>query len=299
MNLSNPLIPTAEPRSNSSASLPISKKSFNDIRTVAVEYVAESLQKVSPVALKKYLSTRFEMATRKAQRTVSRLVAEGDLSYIYDYGSSFLEVPQHCPIRIGDRLVLVPPAWSEAPDGDRIILRVQPGAAFGCGRHPTTRLALRGLESALLKLAGRRTPCGSALDIGTGSGILAMAALKLGIEHAVGVDRDACARSEAAGNALLNDLVSRFEVKDTLMTGRKNSLPYTLILANLRTPTLLNLKETVAGLLAPDGALVFSGVKKSEMTGLLAAYCEMGLHRCWLEEEKGWVGAVLRRSPPV
>lgn len=298
MNTSDPLNPTAGHRRSPSTFRSIAPKSFYDIRLAAIEYVAKSLQKVSPVALKKYLSIRFEMTTRMAHRTVNRLVLEGELSYIYDFGSSYLEVSQLCPIRIGDRLVLVPPAWPAAPEGDQIILRVQTGAAFGCGRHPTTRLALRGLESALLKLAGRRAPCGSALDIGTGSGILAMAALKLGIEHAVGVDRDACARSEAVSNARLNGLSSRFEVTDALLTGQNNSPFYKLILANLRTPTLFSLKGTVAGLLAPGGALVLSGVKKDEMASLISAYAETGLHRWWLEEEKGWIGAVLGRSTP-
>ena len=134
----------------------------------------------------------------------------------------------------------------------------------------------------------------SALDIGTGSGILAIAALKLGIDRAVGIDRDVCARAEAAGNALLNDLETRLVITDKPLSDHFSAAPFTLIMANLRYPTLLNLRVTVAGLLEPDGALVLSGIKKEEQAGILKAYAEYGLHNWWSKEDKGWAGIVLR-----
>lgn len=276
-------------------------RGFGDVQAAAVNHVAESLQKVSAGALKKHISDRFKISYPVARRIICDLVNSGELSYTYEYGSSFLEVSLHRPVRVGRRIFLIPPGWVASPveDDDTVALRVQPGAAFGCGRHPTTRLALRGLEAVLQKNVKWRKS-GSvtvALDIGTGSGILAIAALKLGIDRAVGVDRDACARAEAAGNARLNNLETRFMIMDKLPHNRVPAAPFTLILANLRYPTLLSIRETMAGLLEPDGALVLSGIKNDEQAGLLKAYAECRLYSGWSEEEKGWAGIVLRSGP--
>ncbi len=274
----------------------IPPKRIDDIQAAAVDYVTESPQKVNAGVLKKFISDRFRISARQARRIVSQLVAIGKLSYTYEFGTSYLEVSSLRPIQVGRRLFLLPPGWEESPAADGVMLRVQPGAAFGCGRHPTTRLALLGLE-ALLSNNGTWSPearATSALDIGTGSGILAIAALKLGIDRAVGIDRDVCARTEAAGNALLNDLETRLVITDKPLSDHFSAAPFTLIMANLRYPTLLNLRMTVAGLLEPDGALVFSGIKKEEQAGILNAYAEYGLHNWWSQEDKGWVGIVLR-----
>ncbi len=276
-------------------------KRFGDVQAAAVDYVAESLQKVSAGALKKFISDRFKISYSVARRIISDLVTRGELSYTYEYGSSFLEVSLHRPMRVGHRIFLMPSGWVASPveNDDSVALRVQPGAAFGCGRHPTTRLALRGLEAVFQnnikwRKSGRVTV---ALDIGTGSGILAIAALKLGINRAVGVDRDACARAEATGNAQLNNLETRFSVTDDPPHRLVPTAPFNLIIANLRYPTLLSMRETMAGLLEPDGALVLSGIKSDEQTGLLKAYSECRLHNVWSEEEKGWASIVLRLGP--
>ena len=278
-------------------------KRFGDVQAAAVDYVAESLQKVSAGALKKYISDRFKISYSVARRIISDLVTRGELSYTYEYGSSFLEVSLHRPMRVGHRIFLMPPGWMTSPvsGDDTVALQLQPGASFGCGRHPTTRLALRGLEVVLQnnikwRKSGRVTVV---LDIGTGSGILAIAALKLGIDRAVGVDRDACARVEAAGNALLNNLETRFSVTDKLLHHHIPVAPFTLILANLRYPTLLSLQKTMAGLLEPDGAIVLSGIKTEEREGVLNAYAESGLLNRWSKEDKGWAGIVLQSGSAV
>lgn len=273
----------------------------DDMQAAAVDYVAKSPQKVSAGVLRDYISDRFKMSKHEARRIVSQSVTNGELSYTYEFGTSYLEVSFIQPLRVGRRLFLVPSGWEESPSADCVMLRVQPGVAFGCGRHPTTRLALRGLE-AVLSRKGQWRPeaqATSALDIGTGSGILAIAALKLGIDRAVGIDRDVCARTEAAGNAVLNHLETRLVITDGPLSRLFSAAPFTLIMANLRYPTLLNLKTTVAGLLEPDGALVLSGIKTEEQAGIRTAYAEYGLHNWWTEEEKGWTGIVFRHGPIV
>jgi len=272
---------------------------YKDIQADALAFVGESRHKVSHSVLKKHISDRFTISSRQAHQIISHLVANGQLSYTYEYGSSYLEISFHRPVRVGSRFFLIPPGWTETTSENSVPLRIHPGAAFGCGRHPTTRLALQGIEAVLLN--HRRRVSGNkaqALDIGTGSGILAIAALKLGIARAIGIDRDACARAEATDNASLNHLDNRFLVMDNPVHDLGAYAPFTLILANLRYPTLLNLQATVSGLLAPDGVMVISGIKRVEQARILAAYAQSGFQSCWSKEDKGWVGIVLRQSAP-
>jgi ribosomal protein L11 methyltransferase len=272
-------------------------KQWSRIQAAALTFVCDSERKVSHSALKKHIAHRFKTSDRVAQKIISHLVANGELSYTYEYGSSFLQASFYQPLRVGTLMYLLPPGWQKPAPENGISLRVQSGAAFGCGRHPTTRLSLRGIENVFLIYrkhwrAGSRT---QALDIGTGSGILAIAALRFGIDRAIGIDRDACARAEAAQNAALNDLGGRFEVIDKPLHHLHPTEPFNLIMANLRYPTLLSLRETMTYLLVPDGALILSGVKRNEKAGILSAYADSGFKCCWSDEEKGWVGMVLRR----
>ena len=273
------------------------QKQWNHVQAAALTFVTNSERKVSHSTLKKHIAQRFKTSNRVAQKIISQLVANGELSYTYEFGSSFLEVSFNRPQRVGTKMYLLPPGWQKPVPKNGISLRVQSGAAFGCGRHPTTRLSLRGIETVLLNhrkqwKAGIRT---KALDIGTGSGILAIAALRLGIDRAIGIDRDACARAEAANNAALNNLGRRFEIIEKPLHLLRPIKPFNLIMANLRYPTLLSLRETVANLLAPDGAFVLSGVKRDEQAGMLSAYADSGFKCCWADKDKGWAGMVLRR----
>ena len=273
------------------------EKQWRRIQAAALTFISDSEQKVRHSTLKKYIAHRFKTSDRAAQKIVSHLVANGELSYTYEFGSSYLEVSFYRPLRVGTQMYLLPPGWQKPAPENGISLRVQSGAAFGCGRHPTTRLSLRGIETVFLNhrkywRAGSET---QALDIGTGSGILAIAALRFGIDRAIGIDRDACARAEAAKNAELNNLCRRFEITEKPLHFLRPTKPFNLIMANLRYPTLLSLCETVANLLAPDGALVLSGVKRDEQSGILSVYADSGFKCCWSDIDKGWAGMVLRR----
>ena len=273
------------------------QKQWNRIRAAALTFVTDGDRKVSHSALKKHIAQRFKTSGRAAQKIISHLVTNGELSYTYEFGSSFLEASFYRPLRVGTKMYLLPPGWKKPVPRNGISLRVQSGAAFGCGRHPTTRLSLRGIETVFLNHRGywRAESRTKALDIGTGSGILAIAALRFGIDRAIGIDRDACARVEAEKNAALNNLGSRFEIIEKPIHLLQPTKPFNLIMANLRYPTLLRLRETVANLLAPDGDLVLSGVKGDEQTGILSAYADSGFKCCWSDKYKGWVGMVLRR----
>jgi ribosomal protein L11 methylase PrmA len=224
---------------------------------------------------------------------IQALVAAGELAYTFEHGRSFLEPSFDRPVRVGERIILCPPGRdAQAGPGDIVVL-IASGAAFGAGRHPTTRLALRGIEHALGRVPGGRPPGRRALDIGTGTGVLVMAAVKLGIPSGTGIDIDPCAVAEAGENLRRNGLAGAIHVTgqaiDDLTPG------FDLVAANLRAPTLARLSEKIHALTAPGGAVVMSGLRVAERRDLLAAYAPLGFTLLWEGAEDDWAGVVLRR----
>ena len=166
------------------------------------------------------------------------------------------------PIAIGQRLVIVP-AWLETPPGGRIPIRIDPGMAFGTGTHPTTQLCLEMIESFEETLGGAATPKVwndvDVIDLGCGTAILAIAALKLGARHALGVDIDPEAIKAAQENALANQVSEALELSAgslaEILAGRFSLRQAPLVLANILAPVLVRLlDEGLAELLASGGA---------------------------------------------
>ena len=193
-------------------------------------------------------------------------------------------------MRIGRRLV-IRPTWREhTPGPDDVVLALDPGMAFGTGLHPTTRLCLAALERVADdgRLADRRL-----LDVGCGSGILAIAALKLGAATAVGVDTDPIAVEATVANASRNDLADRLAAhEDSLPSGAP---PFDVVLANLVAGVLIPLASSLHAELAPDGTLLASGIfidREAEVTGALEA---AGLRTGARTAEGDWVALELRR----
>jgi ribosomal protein L11 methyltransferase len=192
---------------------------------------------------------------------------------------------------IGQRLLVRPP-WeaSLAADG-RVILIIEPGRAFGTGHHGSTEGCLVLLEQALAHRAAARV-----LDIGTGSGILALAAVKLGAASALGIDVDPDATSAARGNAERNDCADRIEIA---LTGPETLTDemFPVVVANLLTHTHLALAPVYARLVAPGGALVLGGIlaeEDSQVTGAVEAVGFIQRDRLILE---GWSSLRLDRLP--
>ena len=187
---------------------------------------------------------------------------------------------------IGQRLAIVP-SW-ETYDTDRTVITMDPGLAFGTGTHETTSLCLETLDR--LVRGGERV-----LDIGTGSGILAIAALKLGARAAEGVDIDPMCVRTAGENAARNGVADRF----TVLVGDlsdKASGQYDIITANIVASAILSLAPHVPPLLAPGGWFMASGIiderKQEVLDGLQAA----GLHPVEVYEKRGWVCILCRQN---
>ena len=115
------------------------------------------------------------------------------------FGATCIEPSFAKPVRITDHFILSPPGFTETGEKDIFEILIRPGISFGSGRHPTTRLCLRAMEYALIKnrfLPFNENSC-RAVDVGTGSGVLAIAAVKAGMAHCLALDNDPVAAAEA------------------------------------------------------------------------------------------------------
>ena len=193
-------------------------------------------------------------------------------------------------MRVGRRLV-IRPTWREhTPTGEDVILALDPGMAFGTGLHPTTRLCLTALEGLA---DGGRLAGGRVLDVGCGSGILAIAALELGGQTALGVDIDPIAVEATLANAARNELAAR-------LTARVGSLPsgeppFDVVLANLVAAVLIPLAAALRAEVRPGGALLVSGIFIDRESEVVAAFEAAALTVTDRAAEGDWVALTLQR----
>ncbi|NTV11808.1 MAG: 50S ribosomal protein L11 methyltransferase, partial [Zoogloea sp.] len=166
---------------------------------------------------------------------------------------------QFDPIRVTDRLWIVP-SWHDAPDPDAINIELDPGMAFGTGSHPTTWLCLEWLTETV-------TPGCSLLDYGCGSGILGIAAVRLGAGDVLGVDIDEKAVDAARDNANRNHVAMRLQ-----HSGQPLSEQFDIVVANILTNPLMLLAPLLASRVAPGGRIALSGVLEAQAEQVIAAY---------------------------
>lgn len=196
------------------------------------------------------------------------------------------------PRRVTGRIVVVP-TWEDpgAGPGD-LVVRIDPGMAFGTAEHPTTRGCLRLLDPVVEK--GDRI-----LDVGTGSGILAIAAARLGASRVVAVDSDPRACETARENVRANGVGSVVDVLESAAGPATLAEPgrFEGALANLETPLLLPLLPPLRRALAPGGWMIVSGIQVPERGAILQAAGGLGLALVDEDREEAWWSALLR-SPP-
>jgi ribosomal protein L11 methyltransferase len=192
---------------------------------------------------------------------------------------------QFAPIRIADELWIVP-TWCEAVDPTAINLALDPGLAFGTGSHPTTRLCLRWLARELRAGA-------SVLDYGCGSGILAIAACRLGASRVVGTDVDAQALFASRANALRNGVDAEFLAPDLLAMAEPAL--FDVLVANILANPLIGLAAVLAGRVRKGGRIVLSGILEAQADAVMTAY------RRWFtigvcETDEGWIALAGTRN---
>ncbi|GHE19891.1 50S ribosomal protein L11 methyltransferase [Halomonas urumqiensis] len=188
------------------------------------------------------------------------------------------------PLQMGERLWIVP-SWHEPPDTGAVNLHLDPGLAFGTGTHPTTALCLAWLDGLAVAdgLEGN-----AVLDIGCGSGILAIAALKLGAAYAVGTDIDPQALQASRDNAERN-AVAEPDLRLCYPEQLDDTALFPVVVANILAGPLVELAPMIAGHMAPGGRLALSGILEAQANEVLDAYLACGLSMDEPEVREGWV----------
>ena len=202
------------------------------------------------------------------------------------------------PILIGERLVIVP-AWMDSPDPNRIPIKIDPGMAFGTGTHPTTQLCLELMEKFFEDGSSVRGP-GSVIDVGCGSGILSIAALKLGAASALGVDIDAGsivnARENADTNQIGDELMLEVGSVQEILDGRFAFRKANLVLANILAPVIVRLFDAgLAELIEENGVIILSGILDEQAFRVIEAAQAKGLKMNERKQIGDWVAFSMSR----
>ena len=186
------------------------------------------------------------------------------------------------PMRIGQHLVVTPPWETPALSPDDLAIVVDPGMAFGTGSHPTTQLCLVALEEYV-------KPGMAVADVGTGSGILAIAAAKLGASLVAANDNDPLAVKIAAENAVVNGV--SVAVSDTLPPG-----PYAVVVANILADVIIGMAAQLASWTQPSGTLIASGIIDTREADVRQAVAAAGFVSKDTRHQGEWVALIFERS---
>ena len=191
--------------------------------------------------------------------------------------------------KIGERIV-VRPTWEEyTPSADEIVIELDPGAAFGTGAHATTAMCLRWLEHLV-------SPGMRVYDVGCGSGILAVAAAKLGAGEVIAMDYDPVAVSVAEENIRQNNVHNVVACESDLLSACEGAAPAELITANIIADVIIRLFAQLDRHLAPGGTLLASGIIDDRIAGVEHAAAEHGFTVLDMTCEKEWAAMIIRRT---
>lgn len=254
---------------------------------------------IGPVTVKAYLEADATLEERRqkleeALYFLGRIRPLPEPRYQLIEDQNWMEVwkAHYRPLEIGRRLLILP-AWMDATSTDRIPIRIDPGMAFGTGTHPTTQLCLELME--------RLEPFPeTVIDVGCGSAILSIAALRLGAQQALGVDIDAQALENARQNAMLNQIGESLRLEKgsvaEILRGDLSIRESPLVLANILAPVLSRLlDEGLSQIVTPGGFLILSGILQDQEEPLLDKAVEKGLSLETRAQKGEWVALCLRR----
>ena len=250
------------------------------------EILSTSGAKFSFLDIVRTVSGKKGISLKDAGRIIHDMVREGSLEYVNELGHIFVVPSFNRAVRLSGRVLAHPPGIAcHLQNAEDVAVTLSKTTSFGRGDHPTTRLSLKAMEKGLRIRELEGHEC---LDMGCGSGILAIASVLMGMGRAVAVDIDPLAVYDARCNVSLNHLDDRVEVSEN----KPKNGSFHLICANLRPPTLARYKTDFDSMLVRGGVLVLSGFKNEEADSVKARYApdfsvQETLH------ENGWSALLL------
>jgi ribosomal protein L11 methyltransferase len=210
--------------------------------------------------IKNYLSSLSALTGNNSYELLTDEIVDEDWNALW---KSFFQ-----PLKVTNRIVIKPTWTNYWKRADEIVIELDPGMAFGTGTHQSTRLCLKTIEEIADSLFDK-SGC-SLLDVGTGSGILAIAAVLLGIPKVVGIDIDYQAVECAKKNAEMNNVSNELIFTDVPL--HKTAGAFSIIVANILPQTLIDLKADLLSHLAPSGYLILSGILKEKAREVMDAF---------------------------
>ncbi len=250
----------------------------------------------SPVTVKAYLTVDEDIVERRRKveaglghlRHIWPVIPEPIFRPVRDQDWTAQWKKQIPVLHLGQRMVIKPSWRSYTPASDELILEMDPGTAFGTGLHPTTQLCVLATE-ALVR------PNTEVLDLGTGTGILAMTAAKLGARHILAVDNDGDAVIAARRNAAANQLSRQIDIVHGSL--EDVTAVYDLVLANILAPIIISMaKSGLAERIRHGGTLVVSGILEEQADDVAAALSATGLQVTERRQQEEWVALIAVRS---
>ena len=264
----------------------------DEIAEIILCLIEKSELKITPGELEKKTAAKFNVKRKNIKSVIRSLVEKGELDYTYIFGRTFIEKSFNKPVRLSKHVIIKPPGvLLQHKEKDDVVIKIKDGASFGTGRHPSTLLAVNGLEYLLKDSCFiKKNNDAGLLDIGTGSGILLITAVMLGIKKGTGIDIDPCALYDAGENIKENDLEDRAKILGISIDDIEDK--FQLVTANLRYPTLKKLLPKINEITTKNGAVVVSGLKTYEADRLINIYTEKYFKLKWSLNEKDWAGLV-------
>lgn len=190
------------------------------------------------------------------------------------------------PIHVSDRIVITP-SWHPIEEKNKIIITIDPKMTFGTGYHETTRLMLRLMEQYV-------QPKSTVLDVGTGTGVLAIASVKLGAKHAIGIDIDEWTRTNGNENVERNQVSQQVDIRiGSLDVVHEQT--FDLILANIIRNTILELMDSMIAKLSPGGTMLLSGLLATDQEPIEKALNERNFSVATVLQENEWIAIAARR----
>jgi len=191
--------------------------------------------------------------------------------------------------------VVVKPSWESVPRNVTHVLDIDPGMAFGMGSHPSTRQAAEAIRMVLCGMEDFTPTLGvfSALDVGTGSGILAMVAAKLGVPRILGIDIEAEAVRAARENVINNKLTRRIEIQGYPLDEVFET--FDMVIANIIPSTLVENREELVGKLNPGGALILSGILRNQGAAVKSQFLKTRVEFVATTHEENWCALIFRK----